>query len=55
MARLRKEKKISSKKERAGNYKVILNALTIRNKDIMPGIATRNRNKTEELKRKPKF
>jgi hypothetical protein len=46
MARLKREKERS--------HKVILNASIIINKGIMPRIATRNRNKTKKLRRKPK-
>jgi hypothetical protein len=35
MARLREEKKISLKKERERSHKIILNALTAENKNIM--------------------
>jgi hypothetical protein len=37
--RLKKEKKISLRKEKERNYKKILNALTAVNKDIMQGTA----------------
>ena len=47
MARLKEEKEVSLKKEKERNYKVILNALIMRNKDIMRGTAIRNLNKTE--------
>jgi hypothetical protein len=50
MTRLRKEKRISSKKEKERSYKVTLNVLTVRNKNIMRGTVIRNLNKTEQLK-----
>jgi hypothetical protein len=39
VARLRKGKRVSLKKEKERSYKVTLNALTAGNKDIMRGIA----------------
>ena len=50
VARLRKEKRISLRKEKKRNYKVILNALTVGNKNIMRGTAIRNLNKTKQPK-----
>jgi hypothetical protein len=47
MARLKEEKRVSLKKERERNYKIILNALTMGNKDITQGTTIRNLNKTE--------
>jgi hypothetical protein len=49
VTRLKEEKRISLKKKRVKNYKVILNALIMVNKGIMLGTVTRNRNKMEEL------
>jgi len=50
VTRLKKEKKVSSKKEKKKNYKITLNALTIGNKNTMRGTAIRNLNKTEQPK-----
>jgi hypothetical protein len=47
MKRLREKKRVNLKKEKERNYKIILNALTVGNKDIMREIAIRNLNKTE--------
>ena len=47
VARLKEEKRVSSRKEKERSYKVTLNALTIRNKNIMRGTTIRNLNKTE--------
>jgi hypothetical protein len=55
VAFLKKEKKVNSKREKKRNYKVTLNILIMASRDIMPGITTRNRNKTEKLGRKPKI
>jgi hypothetical protein len=49
MARLKREKKISLRKKRAKSHKIILNILIVASQDIMSGIITRNRNKTEKL------
>jgi hypothetical protein len=54
MTRLRKERKASLKKEKEKSHKMTLNALIIISRDIMSGIITRNRSKTERLKRKLK-
>jgi hypothetical protein len=54
MTRLKEERKVSLKKKRVRSYKITLNILIVISQDIMPGIITRNRNKTEELGRKPK-
>jgi hypothetical protein len=54
ITRLKKGKKTSSKKKEERSHKMTLNALIIANRDIMPGIATQNRSKTEKLKRKSK-
>jgi hypothetical protein len=50
VTRLKKEKRVSSKKEKEKNHKVILNALTMGNKNIMRETAIRNPNKTEQPK-----
>jgi hypothetical protein len=50
MTRLKKKKKVNLKKEKERSYKVILNILTMGNKNIMRGIAIRNLNKTEQFK-----
>jgi hypothetical protein len=50
IARLKKEKKISLRKEKVKSHKMILNALIIVNQDIMLRIITRNRNRMEKLK-----
>jgi hypothetical protein len=47
--RLKKKKKVSLRKERVRSHKIILNVLIVVNKGIMPGTATRNRNKIEKL------
>jgi hypothetical protein len=39
VTRLKEEKRDSLRKERERNYKIILNALTVRNKGITQGIA----------------
>jgi hypothetical protein len=50
VARLKKKKKVSLRKERERNYKMTLNALTVRNKGITQGTAIRNLNKIEQPK-----
>jgi hypothetical protein len=50
VTRLREKKRVSLRKEKERNYKMTLNALTVRNKDIMRGTAIRNPNKTEQPK-----
>ena len=50
MARLKEEKKVSLRKEKERNHKITLNALIVRNKDIMRGTAIRNLNETEQSK-----
>jgi hypothetical protein len=50
VTRLKEGKRISLRKEKERSHKVILNALIVRNKDIMRGIAIRNLNKTEQPK-----
>jgi hypothetical protein len=52
MARLKKEKKISLKKEKERSHKVTLNISIVINRDIISGIITRNRNKTEKSEQK---
>jgi hypothetical protein len=47
VARLKKRKKASLKKEKKRSHKITLNALTVRNKNIMRGTAIRNLNKTK--------
>ena len=47
MTRLKKEKGINLRKEKERNHKVILNALTVGNKDIMRVTVIRNLNKTK--------
>jgi hypothetical protein len=47
MARLKEEKRINLKKEREKSYKMTLNALTVRNKDITRETVIQNLNKTE--------
>jgi hypothetical protein len=42
MTRLKKEKKVSSRKGKAKNHKVTLNALIVASQGIIPGIAIRN-------------
>ena len=42
---LKEKKRVSLKKERAKNHKMILNALTVRNKDTIRETATQNLNK----------
>jgi hypothetical protein len=54
VTRLRKEKRASLKREKEKSHKIILNILIVVNKGIIPGIVTRNRNKTEKLRRKSK-
>jgi hypothetical protein len=54
MTRLRKEKRVNLKRKKGKSHKVTLNTLIMTNKGIMLEITTRNRNKTEKLKRKPK-
>jgi hypothetical protein len=54
MARLKEEKKANLKREKKRSHKITLNTSIMISRGIMPGIITRNRNKTEELKRKPK-
>jgi hypothetical protein len=55
MARSKEKRKVSLKKERARSYKIISNTLIMASRDIILGIAIRNRNKTEKLERKSKF
>jgi hypothetical protein len=50
MARLKEKRKINLKKERVRSYKVTLNALIMISRDIISGIAIRNRNRMEKLK-----
>jgi hypothetical protein len=50
MARSKKEKKVSLKKEKERSHKVTLNALTVGNKNTIRGTAIRNPNKTEQPK-----
>jgi hypothetical protein len=50
VARLREKKRVSLKKEKERSHKVILNILTVGNKDIMRGTVIRNLNKTEQSK-----
>jgi hypothetical protein len=52
MARLKKEKKISLKKEKERSHKVTLNISIVINRGIISGIITRNRNKTEKSEQK---
>jgi hypothetical protein len=47
ITRLREKKRVSLKKEKERNYKIISNALTVGNKNIMRETAIRNPNKTE--------
>jgi hypothetical protein len=54
VTRLRKKKEASLKREKEKSYKVILNILIIISRGIMPGIATRNRNRIKKLEQKPK-
>jgi hypothetical protein len=54
MTRLKKKKRASSKKKKKKSHKITLNASIVINRGIIPRIITRNRNKTEKLKRKPK-
>jgi hypothetical protein len=54
IARLKKEKRASSKRKKKRSHKVTLNALIMVSKDIILEIAIRNRSKTKKLKRKPK-
>jgi hypothetical protein len=55
ITRLKIKKRASLKRKEERNYKIILNALIMASQGIILGIATRNRNKTEKLKRKSKF
>ena len=50
MARLKKGKRVSLRKKKKRNHKIILNILTVRNKNIMRGIAIRNLNKIKQFK-----
>jgi FixJ family two-component response regulator len=50
ITRLKKKREISLKKEKKRNHKMTLNTLTVRNKNIMREITTRNPNKTEQFK-----
>jgi hypothetical protein len=52
VARLKKEKKVSLKKEREKSHKVTLNALTVGNKNITQGTVIRNPNKTKQPKQR---
>jgi hypothetical protein len=54
MTRLKKERKASLKREKARSHKMTLNILIVANRGIILGITTRNRSKTEKLRRKPK-
>jgi hypothetical protein len=54
VARLKEEKRISLRKERARSHKVTLNILIVTSRGIILRIAIRNRNKMEKLKQKPK-
>ena len=47
MTRLKKKKRINLRKEKEKSHKVILNTLSVGNKDIMRETAIRNLNKTE--------
>jgi hypothetical protein len=48
VARLKEKKRVSLKKEKAKNYKMILNALTAENQGITQGIITRSLNKIKQ-------
>jgi hypothetical protein len=50
VTRLKKEKKVSLRKEKERSYKMTLNALTMGNKNITQGTAIRNLNRTERPK-----
>jgi hypothetical protein len=50
MARLKEGKRVNLRKEKKRSHKVILNILTVGNKDIIRGITIRNLNKTEQPK-----
>jgi hypothetical protein len=52
--RSKKKKKANLKRERERSHKVTSNASIMTSQDIIPGIATQNRNKIEEPERKPK-
>jgi hypothetical protein len=54
MARLKKEKRVNLRKERARNHKVILNISIVASQGIMLRIITRNRSKIKKLEQKPK-
>jgi hypothetical protein len=50
VTRLKKGKRINLKKEKKRSHKMILNALTVGNKNIMRETAIRNLNKTKQSK-----
>jgi hypothetical protein len=54
IARSKKEKKASLKREKARSHKVTLNALIMASRGIISEITTRNRSKIKELERKSK-
>jgi hypothetical protein len=47
VARLKEKRRVSLRKKRIRNYKVILNVLIAGNQDIMQGIAIRSLNRTK--------
>jgi hypothetical protein len=49
VARLRKKRKVSLRRERVKNYKTILNTLIVVNKGIILRTTTRNKNRIKEL------
>jgi hypothetical protein len=50
MARLKKEKRVSLKREKEKSHKVTLNISIVANRGIMSGIIIRNRNRIKKLK-----
>jgi hypothetical protein len=48
MTRLKEKRRISLRKKKKRSHKVILNALIVANKGIIPETITRNRNKIKE-------
>jgi hypothetical protein len=50
VTRLKEKKKVSLKKEKGRNHKMILNALIVGNKNIIRETAIRNLNKTKQFK-----
>jgi hypothetical protein len=52
VARLKKEKRVNSKKKKKKSHKVTSNTLIIGNKNITQGTAIRNLNKTKQHKQR---